>query len=286
MPYDPLTDPNNAVPDPGDTTNADTTGGGITSAISSFDEFTQFGVSPNMENMKVPFTLKHIGPWGENIPGQTEGEASEQAGNYVVQRDPKSFIDATRFLAGINTAAPDQYKQIQMTLVAGGFAGKNPDIRPGGLDATTRKAWNEVLLEAMRTGKTPDEIMSAAVDAAGGLDAGLARHGLSGRSVADIHWMHPDDIRAVAKQVSMKVLGKSWNAAQLEHFVQTYQGMQMTAGQTAQGSGATVTEAPSLATAAEAEARRQNPVEAGATDWDNAFQGIATAIHELGGSAK
>ena len=283
MPYDPLYD-TNAVPSPSDTgtTNADTTSSGITSAVSSFDEFTQFGISPNMENMQVPFTLKHIGPWGENIPGQTEGDASEAAGNYVVQRDPKSYLDATRFLAGINTAAPDQFKQIQLSLVAGGFAGKNPNIIPGAYDATTRKAWNEVLLEAMRTGKTPDEIMSGAVDANGGLDAGLSRFGMGSNAVSPIRLTHPDDIRAVAKQVSMKVLGKSWNSDQIEQFVKTYQGMETGEGQAARGQvGGSYTAAPSLDAEVEAQARRQNPAAAGATDWDNAFQGITKAIKTL-----
>lgn len=269
------------VPDPTDTSSADNAS--VPTGVVNFDDLTQFGVSPNIANIPVPF--RRVAPKPMMMDVAPGVEAPAIPGRNIPGSDIEnlSYEDAVRYLYGKD---PDSLQELQLAMAAGGFYGTKPNFIDKTPDTSTRKSWDQVLQISMRTGKTPEEVIQGAVDANGGLEGGLKKHGLSSSgSTADIPVTHPDDIRMVAKEMSRKILGKGWNDAQLEKFVQSYQSMEQAEGTAAQAQGARYTKAPSVQAAVEEEARRQNPAAAGATDWDNAAQTIMKAFHTLGGGA-
>lgn len=264
---------NTSVPDPTDTSTADP------SALSNFDQLTsddssQYGVSPAIANIPVPWGVKKVPAVpsaGWATPAIPEHEAP----------DTMSYQDSAKWLYG---QKPELIGQLQQSLVAGGFMGKNPQYVPNAPDKKTFAVWNDILKQSMRSGKTPQDIINAAINDNGGLEEGLKKYGgPAPGTIADIHLTHPDDIRMVAKQVSTKTLGRGWSNEQLDHFVKTYQSMQTQAGQASRGSGATVVNAPDIGAAAEAEARRQDPTAAGAADADNIMQMVMQGFKTLGG---
>lgn len=261
-----------SVPDPTDTTPADATSTGF----GSFDELSQFGVPPALAQLQVRWggtrdiaKVPSAGFATPMIPGRAEPVT------HTYQKAVESLYKQT----------PDQIGDLQLQLVAGGFMGKNPTFVEKAPDKKTRDTWDEILKIAMRSDKTPFEVIQGGIDANGGLEEGLKRHAPGGTTAQkpDIPLTHPDDIRMVAKAASQKVLGKGWDKAKLDAFVQTYQAMEKGEGAAKQGSGAVVTNAPSMEASAEAEARRSNPVAAGATDWDHAASMMMDAFKTLGG---
>jgi hypothetical protein len=266
------------VPDPADT-GSSTDASGALAPGANYDDLSMLGVPSSLQNIEIP--------WGTQ-PVAKVPSAGFATPMIPAHEGPRKYTyeNAVRYLYGEATNNPSNFSQIQLTMAAGGFMGKTPAINPGTPDDETRNAWNEVLRVSMRTGKTPDEVMQDALDANGGLDKGLAARGLgpnAAKSAQDIGLTHPDDIRAVAKKVSMQVLGKGWDAKKLDSFVQSYQAMESAQGQAAQGKGATVTQAPSMESAAESAARASDPVAAGGTDWDNAAKMMLEGFKQLGG---
>lgn len=265
---------NTSVPDPTDTSTADP------SALSNFDQLTsddssQYGVSPAIANIPVPWSRSQAmadSTSGKEVPAYPARDAVQT----------QTYQDSMRALYGLKG---EQVGSLQQRMLAAGFMGRNPDYVANAPDTKTHDTWDKILKQAMRSGRTPDEILTDAVNANGGLEAGLKKFGgPQPGTVADIHLTHPDDIRMVAKQVSTKTLGRGWSNEQLDHFVQTYQAMQTQAGQAARGSGATVVNAPDIGAAAEAEARRQDPTAAGAADADNIMQMVMQGFKTLGGA--
>lgn len=274
------------VPDPTDTTS-DTAPVGST--LTDFDDLTMFGVSPNLANLQVLWKRGTKTPIMADTPGgEVPALKSDATGVHPRIEDSNEFQTFERLSQSLyRDLGPDQIGDLQLRMIAGGFYGKNPDYIAKSPDKKTYGVWQDVLKQAMRSGKTPDEVLDEAIQANGGLEEGLSRFGVSRQgTLADIPLTHPDDIRMVAKEVSRRVLGKGWGEDQLAKFVQSYQSMETQEGRAAQGSGATVQKAPSLEGAVEAEARRQNPVAAGATDWDGAAQMMLKAFQTLGGSSQ
>jgi hypothetical protein len=264
---------NTGVPDPTDTSTADP------SALSNFDQLTsddssQYGVSPAIANIPVPWA---------RVPAMADSPDGGEVPAYPSRQtlQTQTYQDSMR---GLYALKGEQVGNLQQRMLAAGFMGRNPDYVANAQDTKTHDTWDKILKQAMRSGRTPDEILTDAINANGGLEAGLKRFGgPAPGTLSDIHLTHPDDIRMVAKQVSTKTLGRGWSNEQLDHFVKTYQAMQSQAGRAAQGSGATVTNAPDIGAAAEAEARRQDPTAAGATDADNIMQMVMQSFKTLGG---
>lgn len=270
-----------AVPDPTDTTNADNTTAPV---FGSFDDLSEYGVAPALANLNVM--------WKRNVPQPVMADEKTGKGEvpaYPARTDPNrlgplnhTYQESVRALYKLKS---EEVGGLQTRLIAGGFMGKNPTYVANAPDKKTRDTWDEILKMAMRSDKTPDEVIQDAIDANGGMDEGLKKYGPGATAVADVHLTHPDDIRMVAKQISTKTLGRGWNNQQLDAFVKTYQAMQSQAGQAARDSGATIVNAPSLEASAEAEARRQNPTAAGAADADGIMQMVTKAFSILGGSS-
>lgn len=197
----------------------------------------------------------------------------------------ETYTRATNWLYDQYANVNDNFTNLQHKMAAAGFMGKNPNYTQGTPDSLTQGAWDEILKIAVASDKTPQEIINEAIERDGGLEAASKKHNISGtgQAKADIRLTHPDDIKQMAREMSRKTLGKGWNEQQLSAFVASYQAQERAEGQAAQGSGATVTNAPSIGAAAEAQARRQNPTAAGATDWDNAAQMMMQAFRVLGG---
>jgi hypothetical protein len=292
------------VGDPSDTT--DTSEAGTAPAgFGSFDDLSQFGVPPALANIPVPWgvgqdasaaaktpttTLKTgvLGTvfQGVNLPTSSAGQPQQIVTGGKVY-DTQSYDQAIRAIYSPDLTASD-LASLQNAMAAGGFMGKNPYFIPGQPDTKyTIPTWINIVKQAMRQGISPQDILQQGVDAQGGLEAGLAKFAPNTTgSVANINLTHPDDIRMVAKQTSMKVLGQGWNSQQLDQFVKTYQAMQVQDQSVPSGTGAVTTNAPSLQAAAEEEARRSNPVAAGATDWDNAAQQMLRVFQMLGNTGK
>lgn len=265
------------VPDSSDTDSTAAASPGF----ASFDELSQFGVSPNLATVPINFARRKV-KVPEGVPalpgGQVKGPFEYE------ETDKLEYEQAVRYLYG---KTPEAVGDLQLGMAAAGFYGKNPYFTPKAPDKETNTAWNEVLQIAMRTGKTPDEIISEGIEANGGMEEALKKHNMSGAgTLADVPLTNPDDLRMVAKEVSRKVLGRGWDEKALNAFVQTYQAQETAAKQAAQASGATYTQPASIEAAAEAEARRSNPVAAEATDWDNAAQMLIKAFDTLGGGAE
>lgn len=257
------------VPDPADT-GSSTDAFSTSAGFSDFDELTQFGVSPALSAIPVPFA------WvDEDTPG---GEKSVKA--RVLQTQP--YQDAVRSLYGRDA---ESTMTLQQQLQAGGFFGKNPYYIPGQPDPKyTAPVWKNVITQAMREQKTPQEIIDAAIEANGGLDAGIKAHPYSGTGAGAVQQtplMHPDDIRQVAKEISVKVLGRGWNNKQLDSFVQTYQSMQSAAGNAV----GTYQNAPSVEAAATTAAERSDPGMAQATKGEGVMDMVLKSFSNLGGGS-
>jgi hypothetical protein len=234
---------------------------------------SQYGVSPALAKIPVPFykapAMMDVSPGVEApVPG---GRVDIQTVDYQ---------DAIKSLYG-QTA--ESLTDLQTKMQAGGFFGKTPYYIPGQPDPKyTAPVWKNIITQAMRQNKTPGDIIQEAIDAGGGLEAGLKKNPFSGGpgdSVQQVPLMHPDDIRQVAKEISVKVLGRGWNNAQLDHFVKTYQSMQSAAG----NATGTYTNAPSVAAAAEVEAQRSDPGMAAATQGAGVMDMVLNSFKTLGG---
>lgn len=255
------------VPDPADAGAADAFS--TSAGFSNFDELTQSGVSPALANIPVPFTyVESDAPAGER-----------SVKTKVLQTQP--YQDAVNSLYGRDA---ESTMQLQQQLQAGGFFGKNPYYIPGQPDPKyTAPIWKNVITQAMREHRTPGEIIQDAIDANGGLEAGLKAHPYSGTAAGSVQQtplMHPDDIRQVAKEISVKVLGRGWNNKQLDHFVQTYQAMQSQAGNAV----GTYQNAPSVEAAATSEAERSDPGMAQATKGEGVMDMVIKSFQNLGGT--
>lgn len=249
--------------------------------MTSFDDLQSLDVSANMADLQVPW--ERVDTPGQKSLG-ARGTEVVTTGTYKQLKKTK-YTDAVNWLYDKYANDNDSFSQVQLGMAAAGFMGKNPNFTPGTPDDPTRNSWNEILQIALASDKTPMEIIDEAIERNGGMDAALKKHNVSGggRAKPDIQLTHPDDIRMTAKEVSRKVLGKGWDQRQLDAFVASYQAQEAASQGAAQGEGVTYTQPASLQAAAEAQARKQNPVAAGATDWDNAAQMIMKAFDVLGG---
>lgn len=247
-------------------------GGGAGGSF-DFNTLSPYSPSQSLLDIDVPIrrTDKKLGapePWSGGMEYEVEKLKYQEAMMSMYKSDPES-------LSGL-----------QKELAAGGWMGKNPNFIDKAPDDVTRNAWDEVLRAAIGSGRTVKEIMDEAIEANGGLEEGLKKFGIGGdgdREQSDISVTHPDDIRMTAKEVSRKVLGKSWSNTQIDAFVKAYQAQEIGAGTAARADGATYTQPASMEAAAEAQARRSNPAQAGATDWVNAGNLIIEAFKTLGG---
>ena len=168
---------------------------------------------------------------------------------------------------------------LQKRLLSGGFYTSTNNLIGGQPDNDSVAAYANAARRSVLTGKTLDETIE---EAAGSVDpstvdkllgpGGAAKKG----APATITLANPDDIRATAMKVSRDVLGQGFSAAQLDHFVQTFQGLQTAYAKSG-------TQAPSLTAAAEREARTVNPQAAGATDMASAYDLLTQAMSQLGG---
>lgn len=237
--------------------------------------WTATGVSSMEAMIQVPWK-RTKNPRGETNPGQ---------GPMEYETEHLAFDQATNWLYDQYANNNELFSRTQLSMAAAGFMGKNPNYTPGTPDIPTQNSWSEILKIAAAADKTPGEVLEEAIERAGGMDAALKKHNISGTGTVkpDIRVTHPDDIMMTAKEVSRRVLGKGWDDAQLRNFVAAYQAQETAEGAAAQSSGARYTAAPSVEAGVEAAARRQNPVAAGATDWDNAAQMIMKAFSALSG---
>lgn len=244
-----------------------------TGSMADYDQLQATDTSYNDVNIPIPWR-RTTNKYGETNPGQ---------GAMGYETETHSYFEATNWLYDQYATDNEGFSKVQLQLAAAGFMGKNPNYTPGTPDDPTQASWSEVLKIAAASDKTPFEILDEAIERKGGMDAALKKANVAQKP--DIPLTHPDDIRQVAREMSRKTLGKGWNEKQLNAFVASYQAQEAAAGNIKQGSGVTYTRPPSMEAAAEAEARRQNPVEAGATDWDNAAQMIMKAFSVLGGGS-
>jgi len=213
-------------------------------------------------------------------PGTGELSPEEQA--YT----PAELKTATQVSASLYQMPPDKIAALQDQLYAGGFYKKAaPQIVRGQADDDTAAAWNDLIGLTARAAqkRTLSEVLDEAVAAGGGLKPGVAGSAAAkaGRAPFSPTVTNPDDIRDVAQKTAKTVLGRGFSDAELARFVGAYQ--QMETGAQAQdyqatAAGGTTVQAPTMQAAAEAQARQQAPVEAGAHDLANVFDMFSQII--------
>lgn len=92
---------------------------------------------------------------------------------------------------------------------------------------------------------------------------------------------NPEDLKAIARQVSVNVLGEEISDPELDKFVKLYQGMETGAqrhGYDAAYAGGTTVQAANPQVAAEQQLRKDHAVEAGSHDIANAFSNFLQII--------
>jgi hypothetical protein len=222
-------------------------------------------------------------PWLEGEDGG-ESDETDTVGNYKKDYYRK---------------APGELGPLKRRLWEGGFYDASiswEDVRQNDYDEETNQAWARAVKRAAAfydAGKklTVDEVIDMAAanmsdeEKASGKRSGSGQ----GRPGLSVELTHPDDIKTTAMKVSARTLGKGWSDDQLNRFVATFQAMERSqqANQyaaTGQGGG-TYTGAPNMEAQIEKEARRQDPVAAGATDYVNAYSMIIKAFQSLGSGA-
>lgn len=274
------------VPDSEDTGGSSSTNAGA--PFGSFDDLNEYGVSPSIADQKIIWKKNPPKPvmatdakTGKEVQGMTS-DASGVRKLETNMNEELSYAESVRYLYGIDS---EKVGDLQLRLAAGGWFGKNPNFVPRTPDSKTRTVWDNVLKTSMRTNKTPDEIIQESIDAEGGLEEGLKKHNVDGSAATQpksVLVTHPDDIRRIAKEISTKTLGRGWNNEQLDKFVTAYQAMDRASGE-AEGTRAA---APSVEAAAEAAARRDNPLQAQAMDANNVMSMVIKSFGILGGSGE
>lgn len=269
------------VPDPADTSAP----AGSEPTFGSYDDLNEYGVAPALADFTIIWERRAPEPMmtsGKEPGSLVPAMESDATGTRPRMKDmnvQRTYAESVRALYGLQ---PEQLGQLQLRLAAGGFFGENPSYVPNVPERKTFSVWDNVLKTAMRTGKTPDEVIDEAVEANGGLDEGLKKRGIgdSLNKPKSVLVTHPDDIRRIAKEISTKTLGRGWNNEQLDKFVQAYQAMDQASGE-AEGTRAAP---PSVEAAAEAAARRDNPLQAQAMDANNVMAMVIKSFANLGGA--
>jgi len=283
---------------------------------------TQWGIDPNMltggvsygsgdDDMRVfkgtsrrpTVVTKKTGGKANVIDPKTGaiGEVEGWSSGYGPEEEQDETDTVGNFKKEYYRKPPGELGQLKRRLWEAGMydASVNwEDIRQNDYDDDTRDAWGRALGRAAAfydAGRklTVDEVIEMARQ-----DAMTEEERLSGkrsttsgppRDRLSVRLTHPDDIKTEAMKVSAKILGRGWSEDQLNRFVATFQSMERAAQAQQYGAtgeaGGTYTAAPDMATAAENEARRQDPVAAGATDYVGAYNMILEAFQTLGAGA-
>ena len=190
---------------------------------------------------------------------------------------------------------PGELRDLQRRLWEGGFYDTSlswEDIRQNDYDMDTEQAWDRAIKRAAAfydadRELTVDEVIDMArLNQSEAEKAGKGRSGGAGRAPLTVQLTHPEDIRTAAMKISRNTLGRGWSEDQISRFVATYQSMERAAQTSQYGAaqgGGTTTREMSLESAVEAEARKGDPVAAGATDMVGAYDMILKAFQTLGG---
>lgn len=182
-------------------------------------------------------------------------------------------------IQGLYNLTPIQRAAVQKRLLSSGFYSSTQDLLQGEPDNDTVRAYATAAKRAVITGKTLDEVIDESTGAVTPDEVNKALLGgatRGGRTQAPFSptTTNPLDVRDTAQVVATRTLGRKFTDAELSHFVNSFQQMQLSAQQsqyTADTAGGRTVAAPDVAAAAEAQARAAAPAEAGAHDLATTF---------------
>lgn len=188
---------------------------------------------------------------------------------------------------------PKDLSALQHRLWAGGFYAQGVDpeeIALGDYDEQTFAAYSKAVQRAARFYATGQELtVDEVIDMATGLEgagAARAKGAGGGRQPLVTELTNPEDLKYVAQKTAVSALGRALRPDELERFVTSFHASQSTASAAAYGAaggaGGAVVSPPSAQAAAEAFARREAPVEAGAHDVVRVFDVFSKMIGRRG----
>lgn len=167
---------------------------------------------------------------------------------------PQVTVDLGVALGDLYSMTPDQIQRLQARLEAGGWLSKG-QASPNDLYT----AYEQLLVWAAQSGKTPDEALDFSAKTFGA-KAAAGTHAPFSPVLAS-----PDDIKSVLEQTVPTILGRKLSDAETNKLVDAYQQIQLKAQQSAYNaniSGGATTAAPALDTFAQEQAKQLHPAEA------------------------